>query len=223
VVASGELGAVLAFESRMEQYPQPEGLPVTGGGALLDLGSHALDQASFLFGPVRSVYAELHLLPGGTAFDDRFFLVLRHDSGVSSRVSGHWALQGDVGDRFRIDGDVATLVVPDHDGQTDRLLAGEMPDDDGRTWGAVPSSRWGQIWRDGLAVTVPGRPGSWSSFYSDFARAVRGEAPVPVDPWDAVATLEVIEAARRSALTGQVVEVGEGWADNRVRTATGTA
>ena len=210
VVASGQLGAVLAFESRMEQYPQPEGLPVTGGGALLDLGSHAVDQASFLFGPVRSVYAELHLLPGEPTFDDRFFLVLAHDGGVSSRVSGHWALQGDVGHRFRVDGDAATFVVPDDDGQTEQLLTGRLPDDEGRAWGAVPASRWGHVWRGGVAATVPACRGSWGSFYSDFARAVRGEAPVPVDPWDAVATLDVIEAARRSSRTGQVVALGEG-------------
>ena len=43
--AGDVLGEVLLVESRMEQPPQPEGLPVTGGGALLDLHSHAVDQA----------------------------------------------------------------------------------------------------------------------------------------------------------------------------------
>ena len=61
--AGDVLGEVLRFESRMEQPPQPEGLPVTGGGALLDLDSHAVDQALHPLGPVRSVYAELRLAP----------------------------------------------------------------------------------------------------------------------------------------------------------------
>jgi predicted dehydrogenase len=213
VLASGVLGDVVAFESRMEQYPQPEGLPVTGGGALLDLGSHAVDQATVLFGPVRSVYAELHRLPDRSGFDDRFFLVLRHDSGVSSRVTGHWARQGDVGSRFRVDGDAATLVVPDDDGQTERLLAGRTPAGEGDAWGAVPESRWGRLHRAGVASPVPAAAGSWSAFYTGFARAVRGEAPVPVDPWDAVATLEVLDSARRSAGTGQVAAVRTARAD----------
>jgi predicted dehydrogenase len=42
-------------------------------------------------------------------------------------------------------------------------------------------------------------------FYTSFANAVRGRGDVPVDPWDAVAGLEVLEAAQRSATTGQVV------------------
>jgi predicted dehydrogenase len=205
MVRSGELGGVVTFESRMEQYPQPEGLPMTGGGALLDLGSHAVDQASFLFGPVRSVYAEVHRLPGDAAFDDRFFLALQHDGGVSSRVIGHWALQGDLGQRFRVDGTSATLVVPDDDGQTARLLAGRTPVGEGDAWGTVPESRWGRVYRGGVATPVPAERGSWSAFYTGFAGAVRGEAPSPVDPWDAVATLEVLDAARDSAATGQVI------------------
>ena len=139
------------------------------------------------------------------AFDDRFFLVLGHDSGVSSRVSGHWALQGEVGHRFRVHCEADTLVVPEDDGQTAPVLAGRTPATEGRAWGRVPPSRWGSVWRDGAATPVPSRAGSWSSFYSELARAVRGDGPVPVDPWDSVAGLEVIDASRRSARTGQVV------------------
>ncbi|MEX5720766.1 Gfo/Idh/MocA family protein [Geodermatophilus maliterrae] len=208
VVTAGVLGEVLLFESRMEQPPQPEGLPVTGGGALLDLGSHAMDQALHLFGPVRSVYAEVGMAPGGDAFDERFFVALRHDGGVTSHVTGNWARQGDVGPRFRVDGAHATLVVPDDDGQTARLTAGRTPESEGAAWGTVPESRWGAVHRSGVAVPVPSQRGDWSAFYAGFARAVRGDGPPPVDPWDAVTSLEVLDAARASAATGQVLEPG---------------
>jgi predicted dehydrogenase len=49
-------------------------------------------------------------------------------------------------------------------------------------------------------------------FYTSFADAVRGRGAVPVDPWDAVAGLEVLESAQRSAATGQVVAPGPGTA-----------
>jgi predicted dehydrogenase len=208
VLAEGGLGEVLTLESRMEQPPQPEGLPVTGGGALLDLGSHAVDQVLCLLGPVRSVYAEVHELPGHDRFDDRFFLALRHESGVSSHLTGNWALQGDLGFRFRVDGTAATLVVPDDDGQTARLLADSTPADDGEAWGAVPEERWGRIYRDGVGLPVPSLPGAWDQFYARLARALRGDAALPVDPWDSVAALEVLDAARVSAATGRVVGLG---------------
>ena len=46
---------------------------------------------------------------------------------------------------------------------------------------------------------VPTEPGDYPAFYAGMARALREGGPPPVDPADAVAVLEVIEAARRSA------------------------
>jgi predicted dehydrogenase len=205
VLGRGSLGDVVSFESHMEQYPPASGIPTSGGGVLRDLGSHVVDQALVLFGRVRSVYAEMRFVPGEDGVEDRFFAALHHDSGVRSHLIGSLAFSGAPGPRFRVVGADATCVVEDDDGQTERLLAGRTPADEGRSWGTVPESRWGHIHRGGRAEVVPAQTGAWSSFYAGFARAVRGEAPPPVDPWDAVAALEVLDAARRSATTGQVV------------------
>ena len=66
LVVSGSLGAVFRLESRFERWrPTPKGNwrergdPAEAGGLLYDLGSHLIDQALVLFGPVRQVYAEL--------------------------------------------------------------------------------------------------------------------------------------------------------------------
>ena len=63
----------------------------------------------------------------------------------------------------------------------------------------------GHVFRDAAAEPVPSARGAWDLFYPAFADAVRGTQPVPVDPWDAVATAAVLEAARASARTGHVV------------------
>jgi predicted dehydrogenase len=206
VLASGDVGEVVSFESRIEQFLPEGGVPTTGGGVLLDLGSHLVDQALVLFGPVRSVYAEAHVGPED-GLDDRFFAALHHDSGVTSHLVGGLTLQGEPRPRFRVVGTAAACLVEDDDGQTERLLSGRTPAAEGERWGTVPSSRWARVYRGGTAVPVPSRTGSWSSFYAGLARAVRGEGPLPVDPWDAVAALEVLDAARLSAGTGQVVEL----------------
>jgi predicted dehydrogenase len=40
VIDSGKLGRVARFESRIEQYTPPGGIPSSGGGIMLDLGAH---------------------------------------------------------------------------------------------------------------------------------------------------------------------------------------
>ena len=52
---------------------------------------------------------------------------------------------------------------------------------------------------------MPSARGAWDLFYPAFAAAVRGMRPMPVDPWDAVATAAVLDAARTSARTAQVI------------------
>jgi predicted dehydrogenase len=207
LVESGALGAVTGFESRMEQYPPDGGFATTGGGVLRDFGSHLTDQALQLFGPAAAVYAETHLTPGPGGFDDSFSLSLRHAGGVVSHLRGDWALHGAPGPRFRVTGSTGTFAVEPDDGQAERLLAGQDPGDD--AFGTVPQARWGRIYR-GENVSpepVPAEKGRWSSFYSAFARAIRHQGPLPVDPRDAVAALEVLDAARVSAARGEVVRL----------------
>jgi predicted dehydrogenase len=59
---------------------------------------------------------------------------------------------------------------------------------------------------DDLAQRTRGLDGVLTSF----ARAVRGRGALPVDPWDAVAGLELLEAAQRSAAAGRVVALNPG-------------
>ena len=71
----GELGEVTLFESAFERYAADEPVPAAGGGILRDFGSHLVDQALLLFGPVASVYGEMR---GAGELDERFFAVLEH-------------------------------------------------------------------------------------------------------------------------------------------------
>ena len=214
LVESGALGEVTDFESRMEQYPPPGGFSATGGGVLRDFGSHVADQALQLFGPAAAVYAEVHVRPED-GFDDRFFLSVRHAGGVTSHLRGDWTLHGAPGPRFRVTGRAGTFAVESDDGQSERLLAGrtEVPGPFGPIlFGTVPEARWGRIYRgEGVPPQpVPAEKGRWSSFYSAFARAVRGAGPLPVDPRDAVAALEILDAARLSAARGEAVRLSPG-------------
>jgi predicted dehydrogenase len=204
VLDSGEVGRVTRFESRIEQFTPPGGITSSGGGILLDLGAHVVDQALLLFGPASSVYAELDDAGGPPG---RFFVAMRHAGGVVSHLTGDVMLHGEPGPRFRVSGTAGSYDVDAFDVQADELMAGGSPAASGDAWGVVPHERWGRLHTGHTTRPWPSERGDWTVFYTSFAHAVRGRGAVPVDPWDAVAGLEVIEAAQRSAATGQVVTV----------------
>jgi predicted dehydrogenase len=203
LVHAGTLGTVRRFESAFERFSPVPGPPAAGGGTLLDFGSHLVDQALHLFGPVQLVYAELGRMTPD-ALDDDVLLALTHDSGVRSLLTGSW-VQGAPRPRFRVTGTDGAYTVDGIDVQESLLLAGHTPAEHGEQWGTEPETRPSAIVRGNESVTVPLRRGRWDSFYPAFAKAVRGEGPVPVDPGDAVATASVLDGARRSAATGTVV------------------
>jgi scyllo-inositol 2-dehydrogenase (NADP+) len=213
LISDGELGEVLRYESRFERWrPQlteqtwEMATPERGGGVLLDLGSHLVDQALVLFGPVTEVYGEVHNRRGGPADDDAF-LALRHASGVDSHL---WASAfcAAPGPRLRVLGTRAAYVATELDGQEDALRSGLRPGGD-TPWGVEPRSRWGRLMRGETGEPVPSERGAWPEFYAELERSLRGGVPPPVDPWDSVATLEVMDAARQSASTGGPVSITE--------------
>jgi predicted dehydrogenase len=93
LLADGTLGDPLRFESRFERWrPVPKGgwresgAAEAGGGLLMDLGSHLIDQALELFGPAATVYGELDRRRPGIEVDDDVFVAVTHVSGVRSHL-----------------------------------------------------------------------------------------------------------------------------------------
>jgi predicted dehydrogenase len=203
LIEAGELGEVTRFESRFERW-RPEArddawreitAAEEGGGVLLDLGSHLIDQAVQLFGPVARVYGEVDARRGGAADDDAF-VALEHESGVHSHL---WAssLAAAPGPRMRVLGTRGAFVIGGLDSQEDALQDGRRPDGE---WGEEPRERWGRLQRGEESERVPTERGDWPAFYAGVERALREGGAPPVDPRDAVATLELIEAARDRVL-----------------------
>lgn len=204
LLGQGALGTLTVFESRFERFRPEPGPPAAGGGTLLDFGSHLADQALVLAGPVRSVYAEMHYRTDPGGLDDDVFIALIHEGGVRSHLWGSWR-QGAPGPRLRVTGTSGAYVIADVDGQEAQLRSGASLASEGERWGVEPPERWGHLLRGDAAEPVPSARGAWNLFYPAFAAAVRGTQPVPVDPWDAIATAAVLDAARLSARTGQVI------------------
>ncbi len=214
LIAADRLGRVARFESRFSRWrPVPQGgwrlldPPEEAGGLLFDIGSHLIDQALLVFGPVTRVYAELDRRRAGVKVDDDSFVALRHASGVRSHL---WmsALDAQAGPRFRVLGDRAAYVKFGLDIQEEELRRGGVPTMSG--WGEEPPERWGRLGTDTDNEPVRTEAGAYTEFYRLFVAALDAGGAPPVDPGDAVMTLKVIEAAQRSSALEEIVAMGGG-------------
>jgi len=203
LLASGVLGQVIRFESSVERYSPTSVGKGSGGGFLRDLGSHLVDQALQLFGPVTRVYAELDYRQPGQVFDNGFFVSLTHAGGVVSHLSGN-CLQNAPRPRFRLTGSEGCYTVEGLDGQEAQALAGLSPATEGERWGAEEHRRWGWFEQGAERERVASERGCWIEFYQRLQSALQGTGPLPVQARDALATTRILDAARQSAETGEV-------------------
>jgi scyllo-inositol 2-dehydrogenase (NADP+) len=198
LLEGGVLGTVHRMESRFTRF-RPTVADrwrerAGGGGVLLDLGTHLVDQAVHLLGRVTAVHAEVAARRPGAVVDDDVVLSLRHESGAASMLwcsaAAPWT-----GPRLVLQGSAAGWVKQELDGQ-------EAAQRDGV---ALPPEPPGALWDERGPRAVASLQGDWAAFYRAFAASVLEGAAVPVHPAAAVAVLRVLEAAQRSAARGEVV------------------
>ena len=203
LLESGRLSKVTLFEAHWDRF-RPDiaqrwrELPGEGAGLLYDLGPHLIDQALLLFGRPDAIAADLATQREGAEVDDYFELTLHYGSMRAILASSR--LIAEPRPRFGVHGDGGSFVKYGLDTQEDALRNGAAPLDPG--FGADPLHGTFTSPEDGREP-VPTLPARWLTFYEAVAAAIRGEAPVPVDPADARAGLEILELAFRSAREGR--------------------
>lgn len=208
LLASEALGSVTRFESSFERWSpdiskawKASATAADGGGVLFDLGTHLIDQALLLFGPAAVAYAELQARRPHEKVDDDVFLMLNHESGVTSHLSMNM-LCAQQGPRFRILGSAGGFTKHGIDPQEPYIVAGGGPLDP--EYG-VEAPEWaGLFGRDGHLNPLPTERGAYPEFYRLLAAKIddggaSSALPLPVDPADAVEVLKLIEKARELA------------------------
>jgi predicted dehydrogenase len=192
------LGAYTVFSHPARALPAWKRQRATGGGALLELGSHHIDLLRFIFQTeVTAVAAELRSMQ---TEGDNAWLLLRLANGVTAQA--YFSLTaGDAGEvevwgtrrRLRVDryrSFSVQAVEPVG-------LAGRVRGYARTLAGAFSSPQLRH------KLIAPAREPSYAAALAQFAAAAAGRAPAAPDLEDGLRGLAVIEAAERAAVTGQ--------------------
>jgi predicted dehydrogenase len=181
IVDSGILGDIILFEnafaSLVDMSNRWNSNPaISGGGVLIDNGTHSLDLARHFLGPLAEVLAIEGPRRSGLNVEDTVSVFVRSKSGVIGTIDLSWTINKELDRYISIFGSRGALLV-EWKGSKYRQL-------DARGWVAFGSG-YDKI-------------GAFRAQLTNFARATRGEETLLVGPEDILGSVRVVEAAYES-------------------------
>lgn len=181
LVSSGILGEIILFENvftgRVDMSQRWNSKPdISGGGVLIDNGTHSVDIMRYFLGPL----AELQVVEGrriqNLPVEDTVRMFVKTVDGVMGSIDLSWSMNKEQPAYISIYGSQGTVLVGWKESKY-RRSANEDWIVFGQGYNKFQAFR-GQI--------------------DNFSRAIRGEDKLLVSPDDAIASVEVIEAAYES-------------------------
>jgi predicted dehydrogenase len=181
IVASGILGEIVLFEnaftSRVDMTSRWNSNPaVSGGGVLIDNGTHSVDIMRYFLGPI----AEVQVVEGkrvqGLPVEDTVRIFARSTSGVMGNIDLSWSINKELDYYLRIYGSQGTISVGWKESKYRQTS--------------------GQDWI--VFGTGYNKVQSFRSQLENVAKAILGQEPLIITADDGIASVEVIEAAYAS-------------------------
>ncbi len=182
ILESGLLGKVLLFENsftgKVDMRSRWNSDPtVAGGGVLIDNGSHSIDLVRYLFGPIEAVQTQIGPPAQELPVEDTVRLQVKTTGGVIGCIDLSWSLQKDIPWYLGIYGTEGSMQIG---------WAGSRFRQNG-------SPHWTPFGRGYDKIAAFRRK------LANFAASIRGSERPLITAEDALASVEVIEAAYRSA------------------------
>ncbi len=181
LISSGILGDIILFENtftaRVDMSSRWNSNPaISGGGVLIDNGTHSVDIVRYLLGPI----TELQVIEGrrvqNLPVEDTVRMFVHTTSGANASIDLSWSINKEQPNYLSVYGSQGTVHVG---------------------W---KESRYRRSQDDAWIVFGQGynKVQAFKGQIENFARAVKGQDKLLVTADDAIASVEVIEAAYRA-------------------------
>lgn len=191
IVMSGALGEIILFEnaftSRVEMASRwNSNRAISGGGVLIDNGTHSVDLMRYFLGPL----AEVQVLEGkrsqGLTVEETVHIFARSSRGVMGSIDLSWSINKETASYINIYGSEGTIKVG---WQESKCRLSGSPD-------------W-EVFGKGYDKVQ-----AFRSQIDNFSRAIKGEENLLITADDALASVEVVDAAYASLRRSQWTVVG---------------
>lgn len=181
IVASGAVGEVVLFENaftaRVDMSRRWNSQPhISGGGVMIDNGTHSVDLVRYFLGPVAQINAFECKKVQCLMVEDTVRMFLRSAGGAMASIDLSWSLNKELPSFIDIYGSHGTVRVGWKESR----------------YRQAGSSDWVVFGRGYDKVEALGRQ------IENFCAALRGGEPLLIQPADAIASVQVIEAAYAS-------------------------
>jgi predicted dehydrogenase len=193
LIASGTIGDVLllenTFAARIDMSQRWNTLPeVSGGGVLIDNGTHSVDICRYLLGPIVELQAIEGRRTQSACVEDTAWLFVRNETGAQGAIHLSWSTSKELPYYICICGTAGTLQVG---------------------WRGSKYRRWS----DDQWISFGNGYDKLEAFslqIDNFVRSIRGEEELLIRPHAALASVEVIEVAYRAMQAGGWQKVNNG-------------
>ncbi len=178
IVTSGILGEIVLFEnaftSRVDMASRWNSNPaVSGGGVLIDNGTHSVDLMRYFLGPLADVQVVEGKRSQGLSVEETVHIFVRSTRGVMGAIDLSWSINKELDSFINIYGSQGSVSVG--------WKESKYRQSSSRDW-VVFGKGYNKV-------------EAFRSQINNFSRAITGDEPLLITPEDALASVEVVEAA----------------------------
>jgi predicted dehydrogenase len=213
VLAEGVLGEIVEAEFHFDRYnpalspKQHKETINAGAGILKDLGPHLIDQALYLFGFPKAVYADVQTTRAQSVVDDWIDVVLYYTN-LRVRLKASFFVR-EANPAYVLHGTKGSFLKQRGDIQEDELKAGKKPNL--HDWGAEPKDKEGLLHTlhngEIIRENIPTLHGNYYDFFDGMYQAIVNDTEEPVTAQEGIQVMQIIEAAIQSSAEKRVIDL----------------
>lgn len=217
ILAEGKLGNIKEVEIRFDRFrtepsakEHKENPELNGSGAVHDLGSHLIDQATQFFGYPERLFADVFSMKGENFANDYFEIILYYTDNLRVRLKSsvftkedHYA--------YKIHGSKGSFLQERTDEQENELVAGAIPEY-GKDWAKSLKDADGILNfinenSETERILTSSEPGNYMNYYQQIYEHIVFGYALPSLGNEIVQNMKIIEAALESSNKGKIIDL----------------